>query len=122
MTVRDYHDFLETTRDVFGLDYEDALAFYQEMRLMLDYSPTVQDLVEYADVATDLIEPYHEVYAEDLDAADFDSRYAEDIAAGYITRPPDYDWQIEEPQYDLPDEEWLEPGDEIEITALYDET
>lgn len=122
MTVRDYHDFLEVTRDVFGLDYQDALAFYQEMRLMLDYSPTVEDLEEYADVATDLIEPYHEVYAEDLDAVDFEDRYSEDIAAGYVARPPDYDWVIEEPQYDLPDDEWLQPGDEIEITALYDET
>lgn len=121
MTVRDYWDFLEVTRDVFGLDYDDAVAFYQEMRAVLDYAPTVEDLEEYADVATDLIEPYHDVYAEDLDAEEFEDRYGEELDAGGIARPDDYDYALED-VYDLDDDVWLDDGTEIEITAEYEET
>ncbi len=117
MSTRDYQDFLSTTRDVFGLDYFDALGLYQQMREVLGYSPDVADLIEYADLASDLVEPAHLRYEEE----EFEERYAEEIEAGAMPIPEGRRMEERErPPADLPDDEWLLPGDEIEITAKYE--
>lgn len=87
-SIGDYNDFLEVVTDVFGVDRYEAARLYSELSDVLDIGPlTVEDLEEYADVASDLMEP--EVEEEELEY-DYE-----------------FDWQDEQ----------LEPGDELEITA-----
>ena len=59
----DYNDFLETVQDAFGTDRAEAQELYRDLRDVLDIGPlTVDDLVEYADIASDLIAPVVEEY------------------------------------------------------------
>ncbi len=87
-SIGDYNEFLEVVTDVFGVDRYEAVELYRDMRDVLDIGPlTVEDLEEYADVASDLMEP--EIEEEELEWDD------------------EFDWQ----------DEWLDKGEELEITA-----
>lgn len=86
-SIGDYNDFLEVVTDVFGVDRYGAAELYRDLYDVLDIGPlTVAGLEEYADVASDLMEPEVE----------------EELEYDY-----EFDWQDEQ----------LEPGDELEITA-----
>lgn len=88
-SIGDYNDFLEVVEDVFGVDRNEAAWLYRDLHYVLDIGPlTVADLEEYADVASDLMLP--EVEEE------------EELEYDY-----EFDWQ----------DEWLEVGEELEITA-----
>jgi hypothetical protein len=88
-SIGDYNDFLEVITDVFGVDRYGAAELYRDMRDVLGIGPlTVGDLEEYADVASDLMQP--EVLEDEGLEYDYE-----------------FDWE----------DEWLDEGEELEITA-----
>jgi hypothetical protein len=98
-SIGEYNDFLEVVRDAFGVDRDEAADLYRDMRDVLDIGPlTVADLEEYADVASDLIAPDEGELIEELD---------------FFPDVPPLEWDYE---FDWQDE-WLDEGEEIEITA-----
>ena len=108
-SIGDYNDFLSEAQDTFGMDRSDAQDLYADMCDALGFSLTVNDLYDYGDMASDLVE--EEAYEGPV--VSYDEIDTEDYA--------DYD-RVDLPalayddEYDF-DDEWLEPGDEIEITA-----
>ena len=53
---QDYQNFLWTAQEAFGIDYGDAQTLYRDLRDLTGYTNlTVGDLVEYGDIASDLI-------------------------------------------------------------------
>ena len=106
-SIADYNDFLDTVQDAFGTDRAEAQELYTDLRDVLDIGPlTVDDLVEYADVASDLV------------ALVIDEERA--LAPEEVVREPGEEPPEEELEYDYEfdwQDEWFEVGDEIEITA-----
>lgn len=94
-SIGDYNEFLEVAGDVFGLTHVESKMLYEELSDVLGYgSLTYDDLVEYADVASSLVEAFPGfVFAEPVE------------------KELEYDYE-----FDWVDEQ-LEPGDELEITA-----
>ncbi len=99
MAARDYYEFLDAARDTFGLDYGDARQFWRDFGDALGFRPDVDALVEYGDLAADILFPGEE---PDRDAYDQWEREARD------GEPRDF-WQWY-------GEDWLDPYEEIEVT------
>lgn len=110
-SVADYNDFLEMAQDAFGADRAEAQELYRDLRDVLDIGPlAVDDLVEYADVASDLVASIIDGYEEEWRA----------LAPEGVEREPGEELPDEELEYDYEFDwmdEWFEVGDEIEITA-----
>lgn len=70
MASRDYYEFLDVARDTFGLDYDEARQFWRDFEDALGFRPDVDALVEYGDLATDIIYPAEAVGPEERDAFD----------------------------------------------------
>ncbi len=90
-----YHRFVATARELYGLDYRDAVDLYAQMKDVLGYAPDEEDAYEYADIIEAIEEPeYEEEYRE----------------------PPEIAAREVEEEYE-PEEEMWEEGTEFELTA-----
>lgn len=108
-SIGDYNEFLSEAQDTFGLDRGEAQDLYVDMRDALGFSLTVNDLYDYGDMASDLVE---EVEVIEL-VVSYDVIDTEEYADVPRAELPTLAYDDEYDFYD----EWLEPGDEIEITA-----
>lgn len=113
-SLADYGDFLEVVQDAFGVDRGEAQELYRDLRDVLDIGPlTVDDLVEYADVASDLVAPIIDEYEDEL----YEERALapEEVVREPGEEPPDAELEYDY-EFDWQDA-WFEVGDEIEITT-----
>lgn len=106
-SIGDYSEFVAEARDLFGIDRDDARYLYHEMRQTLDFSLTAGDLRDYADLASDIIEPLLEEEEPEFPGGDYD----EDAWDVWVEEgePGDFEEWYEE--------EWIKEGEEVELTA-----
>ena len=103
MARRDYYDFLADARETFGLDYDEARAFWRDFGNALGFRPTPDDLVEYGDLAADVLYPLEEMSPEERDAYEEWEREWE----VYGERRDFWTWY---------GDDWLDAYEEIEVT------
>ena len=104
-------DFLDVAGEVFGLDPGEAFDLYLELSDTLEREPDVEDL-EAVGAVLDWMEDHGML--EVVEEPDIEERYPEafeeDVEEEDI-EPLEYDeyWEI--------DDEWLDPGEEVEVTV-----
>lgn len=109
MSWRDYNEFIGAVREAYGLDLAEARGLYREMRDVLDYAPSVEDIFEFPEIVEAIVEPETGAYEamEDVgpDEAEWD---------GWIWEVGEADERFE---HEHGDDEVLYPGEELEISA-----
>ncbi len=107
MSWRDYNEFIGAARESYGLDLAGARELYREMKEVLGYSPEVEDVFEFADIAEALVEPEGLSEPEPLaeDEAEWD---------GFVWDVGEADERFE---HEFGDDEIVYPGEEVEISA-----
>lgn len=124
-----YYEFLDTARDVFGLEWREAQEFYRDMRDVLGFAPSelgAEAITEYAEVADALAERFYErpdlEYHEPPPPPEPEELEPEEREEQYVERyeraaADEWDYGEDWEETEDFDDEWFDEGDEIEITA-----
>lgn len=117
MSWSTYNEVIAEAREVFGLDLDEARDWYRGMREDFERPVTVEDIEAYPETALGFAEEYFPELAEapqwawDEGVAD---EYAEYVEV-YGEEPPYEYFDYELDRY-FEDDDWLDPGEEIEVT------
>lgn len=116
MASRDYYDWVHEAMDLYAMDYRDAQAFWRDVQDETGERPTFDDLYDPGYIEDDEGEYLEEPTGEYDDAAiAADRAEFEDYDTGAYDEAEE--WL--EDYMDLDD--WFDEGDEVEVTAVYEE-
>ena len=117
MSWQDYNDFIGAARELYELDIDDARELYREFRDDIGVTPDVGDLLAYPETAAGIVEDFLQELVEIPVWVDesMEEEYLDYVDA-YGEEPPEeyFDYELDD-SYGW-DDEWLEPGDEIEVS------
>lgn len=109
-----YNEVIDALRESMGLSLDEARAEYYQLSEYADGAPDIDDVVDY--VSEYALEAAIEEYPE----IEYEYLYEE-------SEPADVEYADEEPEetevdYGEFDDVWLDEGDEIELSAEYEES
>lgn len=119
MSWQAYNDFIGVARELYDLDLDNAREFYREFRADFEVVPDVDDLLSYPETAAALVEDMDLEPLVEIPVWVDESMEEEyfDYVDTYGEEPPEeyFDYELDDAAYGW-DDEWLDPGDEIEIS------